>query len=403
MAKKKASKKAPVKKPQQLQLGPPLRLPQGVSTDLQPQTLLLDPQNLRLLERVNADIRNVKAKLIGQPSIQNKIFKTMWEDPLFDVSSLETSIMHNGFLKHERLIVARYNAEKYLVLEGNRRLTSVKHIYQEYGSKLEGLPSNVRQSLQTLPCFVLEGEPIGNDDAILEEYRRAAEIYIGMRHLMGAKRWEPASRYEFQARLILEEHWSPADVAERFGRKKNEVIRDLKAQRLYHDFRDFEQKSKIEHSLTYNAFAEASRSPDVMNWLGWSNDRMVVVNKKREEIFFHYLISRLKLRARVGTDETDEEIAGTNAEEIVRQLRDMLKLRDTSIQESLEDRDFDSADLFFEEKREGDFAKKVVSYTRALRRVTTEDLSDKPNENKTKLNQLIEQAQKLVKVLDALR
>lgn len=390
------------KKSQQLQLGPPLRLPQGVSTDLNPHALLLDPQNLRLLERVNADIRNIKAKLVGQPSIQSKIFKTMWEDVLFDVPSLETSIIHNGFLKHERLIVARYNADKYLVLEGNRRLTAVKHIFQEYGPKLEGLPAYVRQSLQTLPCFVFDGDPIGNDDVVLEEYRRAAEIYIGMRHLMGAKRWEPASRYEFQARLILEENWSPADVAERFGRKKNEVIRDLKAQRLYRDFRSFEEKTKIEHSLTYNAFAEAARSPDIMNWLGWSNDRMEVVNKKREEIFFHYLITRLKARARVGNEEGEEETADQSAEEIVRQLRKMLKLRDLSIQEALEDRDFDSADLLFQEKREGDFAKKVVSYTRALRRVNTEELSDKPRENKSKLNQLIEQAQKLVRILDAL-
>jgi hypothetical protein len=368
--------------------------------ELDPRALLLDPQNLRLLERVDAQLRGVKAKLIGQASIQNKIFKTMWEDALFDVSSLETSITHNGFLKHERLIVARYDAGKFLVLEGNRRLTAVKHLLDEYGNKLTGLPAYVRESLHTLPCFVLNGEAIGGSDAVLEEYRRAAEIYIGMRHLMGAKRWEPASRYEFQARLILEEHWKPSDVAERFGRKKNEVIRDLKAQRLYRDFRVFEGKKNIEHSLTYNAFNEAARAPSIMNWLGWSNDKMEVSNKKREESCFHYLITRLKSRARVTPEEGEEETADESAEQIVRQLRDMLKLRDQSIQDALDDRDFDSADLLFQEKKEGDFAKRIASYTRSLKRVTSDELTDNPRENKTRLTELIEQAKTTIKMLD---
>ena len=92
-------RKASKKKQQQLPLGPPLRLPDGISSEIEPNSLLLDPQNLRLLERVEPEIRNIKAKLIGQPSVQNKIFKTMWEDTLFDVASLETSITHNGFLE----------------------------------------------------------------------------------------------------------------------------------------------------------------------------------------------------------------------------------------------------------------------------------------------------------------
>ena len=59
-------------------------------------------------------------------------------------------------------------------------------------------------------------------------------------------------------------------------------------------------------------------------------------------------------------------------------------------------------DLMFEEKREGTFAKRVVSYTRGLRRVTSDELSDNPRENKAKLTELIEQANKTISLLDAL-
>jgi hypothetical protein len=403
--KKKAARKQKAtqkKLPIQFDLGPPLGLPDGTPLSIDPRALLLDPQNLRLLERVHAEIRDVKAKLIGEAAVQNKVFQIMWGDDSFDVPSLETSITQNGFLRHENLIVAPFSADKFLVLEGNRRLTAVKHIFEQYGSELDQLPPYVKRSLQTLPCFVLDGPVISGDDELLEQYRRAAEIYIGMRHLMGPKRWEPASRYEFQARLILEENWKPADVAERFGRTKNEVIRDLKAQRLYRDFRTFEQKLKIGHSLTYNAFAEAARAPAIMTWLGWSNDRMEITNKKREESFFHYVIARLRARARVGLEEGEEEMPDESAEKIVRQLKDMLKLKDPSIEAALEDREFDSAELLFREKRQGDFSKRILAYINGLKRVTTEELTERARENKTHLNQLIEQAQKIIKLLDAL-
>jgi hypothetical protein len=382
--------------------GPALRIPDGESQDIEPGRLLLDPDNLRLLERVDSALLKLPIKLIGQQSIQDKLYQTIANDPLFDIKSLASSITHNGFLKHERLIVAKYDGDRFLVLEGNRRLTAVRSLVEKHGKSFSGLPDYVRQSLQTLPCFVLLGEAIGVSDEILKSHRRASEIYIGMRHLMGAEKWQPASRYEFQARLIEDEGWSPEDVAERFGRKKNEVLRDLKAQRLYRSFREFETKNRVEHALTYNAFAEAARAPSVMNWLGWSNKEMDVAHKDRQASFFHYLISRLRARSRVSLPEGEEESTEDSAETIVRHLRDMLKLGDEGVESALVDRDFDSAEMQFEQKREGTFAKRVASYTRGLKRVTGEELSQTPKENKAKVSELLAQAQKTLVLLDAL-
>ena len=218
---------------------------------------------------------------------------------------------------------------------------------------------------------------------------------------MGPKDWEPASRYEFQARL-LDEGWTPAEVAARFGRKKYEVDRDLKAQRLYRDVRQFERRRKIPHTLTYNAFAEAARAPSIMRWLGWSSARMSFQHKDREESLFYYVISRLEARVGSASDEGEEETGAESAEAIVRHLRDMLKLNDTDIDEALAAQDFRTADLLYEERREGDLAKRIGNYIRTLKNVNMSELGDNPRENKTKLKQLIEQAQKLLRILDAL-
>lgn len=332
--------------------------------------------------------------------MQQRLFEILWDDELFDVKSLETSILFNGFLKHERLIVARYDESKFLVLEGNRRLTAVRHLLKEFGNRMDELKPSVRQSLITLPCFVLDGPPIGDSDGYLNDYRRAAEIYIGMRHLMEAKRWEPASRYEFQAKLF-NEGWTTNDVAQRFGRKPMAVVRDLKAQKLYQDFRKYEERLGRRHSLTYNAFAEAARAPAIMKWLGWSDKSMRVSNSEREEIFFSYLTTRIRIAS--STNAIDEDYTpNQSAEDAVRKLREMLKLQDSVVLEALEDKDFETAELLFEERKEGSFARRIGSYTKGLRRVTTAELGDNPDENKARLDDLIAQAQKTIRLIDAL-
>jgi len=381
--------------------GPQLGIPDGKSEDIEPENLLLDPDNLRLLERSEPSLTDIQVKLIGQKSIQDKLYNIINDYKLFNIDALAASIANNGFLKHERLIVAKYDGQKFLVLEGNRRLTAVRRLFEKHSQSLEDLPEYVRQSLQTLPCFVLNGDTINDSSKILKEYRRASEIYIGMRHLMGAEKWQPASRYEFQSRLILDEKWTIEDVAERFGRKKNEVLRDFKAQRLYHDFRRFEDRNKISHALTYNAFAEAARAPSVMKWLGWSNEKMDILQRDRESSFFHYLISRLNNYSNASYPEGEEETPEESAEAIVRRLRDMLKLDDESISNAILDHDFKSADVLFEERREGTFAKRVAAYTRGLKRVTTDELSQNPKENKARVKELIDQAQYTLILVEA--
>ena len=102
------------------------------------------------------------------------------------------------------------------------------------------------------------------------------------------------------------------------------------------------------------------------------------------------------------TNYKEEESSEDSAEAIVRRLREMLKLEDEGVESALTDRDFDSADLLYEGKREGTFAKRIASYTRGLKRVTGDELGENPKENKAKLTDLIEQANKTMLLLDAL-
>lgn len=381
--------------------GPALDLPEGVSQEIDPSSLLLDPHNLRLLERLGETYKDLDVKLFGQPAIQEKLFEIVNREPRFDIASLSASIANNGFLKHERLIVAKYDGDKFLVLEGNRRVTAVRRLINDSSGGHDKLRPQVRETLRTLPCFVLEGSVIDGSVEELEKYRRASEIYIGMRHLMGAKSWEPASRYEFQSRLIFDDGWSVVQVAERFGRKKAEVLRDLKAHVLYKDFVSFEKRILIKHTLTYNAFSEAARAPAISKWLGWSERDMSYLDKDNEEIFFHYLLNKLTQTSSDAEDLEDNNAVEVSAELAVRRLREMLKLEDSSVLEALGDRDFRSAEIFFEERKEGELPKKIAMFTRTLKRTTTDDLTESP-ETQQKLEELKVQVTKMLAVINAL-
>lgn len=383
--------------------GPQLDLPDGDSQDIPPSHLLLDPHNLRLLEQTRESLATVKVTLFGQPAIQSKLYELICETPRYDIDGLVNSIANNGFLKHERLIVAKYDGDKFLVLEGNRRLTAVLKIRTMHGPELSSLRPKIRQSLFALPCLVLEGPAINGSAEQLDIYRRAAEVYIGMRHLMGAKDWDPAARYEFLSRLIFTEGWSITDVVNHFGRRKGEVLRDLKAQVLYRNFLAFEKKHGFNHVPTYNAFSEAARAPSIYRWLNWSDKDIAFSNKQREETFFHYLISKAPLPSGAESPDGEESMPDPSAEVAVRRLRDMLSLGDHRVEEALEDGEFKSAEILFEERKEGELPKKLLSIIKGLKRTTTDDLQSEPDATEAALIDLADQVNKLLKLVRALR
>src|SRR5579862_6440690 len=130
--------------------GPPTHIMDGTPDSLRPAALLFDPGNLRLLERTTRQLQDSPAKLIGQRALQDKLFSILVNDELFGVEELAASIIHNGFLRHEQLIVAPYDGESFVVLEGNRRLCAVQKILRDK-DLLKSLSSEIRESLSTLP------------------------------------------------------------------------------------------------------------------------------------------------------------------------------------------------------------------------------------------------------------
>lgn len=374
--------------------------PPGKDEEIEPGRLLFDAGNLRLLEHVPPELLETPANHIGTGPIQGRLLEIFQREPRFKITSLVTSIRSLGFLRNDRLIVARYDGTRMLVLEGNRRLAAVKLILE---SKAKAR-SAALDTLATLPCYILDGDPISGDEKQLEGYRDLALQYIGIRHLTGIQQWEPASRYEFLARLIDDKKMTPQQVSEEFGPDLSAVLRDYRAHLLYRRFREYEVELKLrKHRLTYNTFAEATRSPDIRIWLGWSDVEQSFVNEAHIRNFFDYVVKQIGITQLSLPNEDEEEwTPEESAEAVVRRYRDMLRRNDAEISSNLEQGDYAKAHELFELRKAGRLEQRLKGYINGLKSCSKSEMQETPGATAALLEELSRESLELKSIIEKL-
>ena len=105
---------------------------------------------------------------------------TKMRNSSYQIQELKNSIQKNGWIPVDKIFVRKLKDEKgkYLVLEGNRRITAVRDLLQN-----DDLDENIRQSLETITVAeIVDNLP---DDAI----RRKINYLLGVRHHGSLKPW----------------------------------------------------------------------------------------------------------------------------------------------------------------------------------------------------------------------
>jgi hypothetical protein len=114
---------------------------------------------------------------------QEEIQKEIYAEPYY-ASALVDSLLENGFIDYEPLVVKR-RGDRYIVVEGNRRLAAIKEIRSNL-DRYEGRKSD----LERIPVLVFPDKP---DTQQQNEMR----VYLGVRHLLGFREWPPLSKAQF--------------------------------------------------------------------------------------------------------------------------------------------------------------------------------------------------------------
>jgi hypothetical protein len=160
---------------------------------------------------------------ISDNTTEVEILKILWDG--MDVREIVQSIVASGFFRHEPLIVAQ-EANRLIVIEGNRRLAAVRSILEPHllpveSWRPESIPDTLRADLQNVPCIVSSRS---------ESWR-----YIGFRHVNGPAKWGSYAKAAYIAGVRKTYGISLKDIAEQIGDRHRTV------ERLYRGFVVLEQ------------------------------------------------------------------------------------------------------------------------------------------------------------------
>lgn len=288
------------------------------SADLPLSSLLLDPNNYRIQDEDGyAPISNKKLHL---DTTQEAAAKNLKNEGL---KELRDSIVSNGFLPIERIVVTPFEIEatdepgdepqpappkKYLVIEGNRRVAALKQIATEAAQGVD-IPQNVLDVLNAVPCVVVE------QDGQTEYFK---ETLMGIRHVGGIRQWGGYQRAKLIADLKDQFKLDSPEVAAKLGLSVQEINRRYRAYRALEQMKENEDFGDLAIPKMYPIFHEAVSLPAVREWLAWNSDTNEFDDSEQTALFYGLISPKYD-------DETGsyKDAKLTNYSD-VRQLKDIL-------------------------------------------------------------------------------
>ncbi|GAA3278617.1 ParB N-terminal domain-containing protein [Paenarthrobacter aurescens] len=270
------------------------------------QHLLLDPNNFRFQDEPGFVLADEGR--FAEKSVQDRAYRRIRTE---NITELKNSILANGFLTVERLVVRKYgDGASYLVVEGNRRLAALRWIKEDHDAGVN-VRSDVLEVLDRVPVVSIEAEA-GNGDYL---------AIMGVRHVGGIKQWGGYQRAKLVTDLRDEYGFDTQEVASRLGMSPQEVNRRYRAFKALQQMRNDEEYMDLASSSMYPIFHEALAIPAVRTWLSW-DDRSLRFTDEDQLHVFYSLITESTL----GSDEEGSDVRGPKLPSYtqVRELRNIL-------------------------------------------------------------------------------
>ena len=254
--------------------------------DFQPQDigiskLLLDPNNYRFLDR-----RKFKKKAttrFHEDSVQRATCEFLEQS--YQLDELKQSILTNGYVPMERVIVVPYPAKPglFLVVEGNRRVAALKSILKEEKDGVTVLSATQRNSFSRIPCAVLKSSG--------SSLKHAERVIMGIRHIAGPKEWGAYQQALLVSELKDDEGLEFKDIGEMLGISSVEAARRYRAIGALKSMEQDELFSKKAERAFYRLFHELVALPDVRTRFGWSTEKNSFSDIEKARQFFELICS----------------------------------------------------------------------------------------------------------------
>lgn len=192
------------------------------------------------------------------------------------------SIMSVGYICVDMIVVKDVGDNRYIVVEGNRRITAIKTILGNHERKVTTLDDKKVATLRNIEVLKFKD----TNSASMKQW-----IIQGIRHVSGIKSWGP---YQ-QAMLVDNLHkdkMSYREIAKTIGIHHNKVSSMLRA---YYLLKQMKSDSTYKCAASANYFShleQAYLKIAVRNWLEYDDETMQFENIKNLHVFYNLITTK---------------------------------------------------------------------------------------------------------------
>lgn len=281
-------------------------------TNISLKNLYLDTNNYRFIDSNHYNETSTEVSDYINKRNQSNTERLIRGANNSNIKDLIDSFKTNGFVEVDQIQVRQLESGKYLVIEGNRRVATLKFLESEYklGNPIGQLDPDI---FSAVPVVIY-------NDTNAQHNR----ILMGLKHINGNKRW-PAIN---QAQLLqdLKDGGMPEkEIISALGITRLTYTRYIYTLRLVNDYKSSIHGDQFETTM-FNIFAEITRKQELLTWLSWNEGNNTYDNINNKNRLFSWLSDEPKIDD--AKERGEEDISDDNKEIYPRIITKGSEIRD---------------------------------------------------------------------------
>ena len=237
--------------------------------------LYLDPNNYRFVD--HPEYRPVPPERGFDADVQRRTTSFVLGRHQENVRDLIASIKANGWLDIDPILVERKEKGRFLVVEGNRRVATLKYLQRRYEEDAINLGKLGGTTFSELPVVLYQDA----DD-------RDRLVMMGLHHISGKRRWPAINRARAMERLLPHFHNDADAICRALGVSKREFNLSVRTLALVNAYKESDYGDQLQ-SDQYNLFREVLKSEAMRTWLGWDHTALAVSNQSNLNQLFSWM------------------------------------------------------------------------------------------------------------------
>lgn len=253
--------------------------------------IFLDPNNPRFI--TDRDILT-PVEQYDNPKLQEAIQVRLINE--YSVEKLIMNMEINGFLPIDRVVVKKFDENKFVVLEGNRRICAAKNILKRYRENPAIINDDIIDSLETISCLLYTGTD-----------GEASWVFQGLRHITGLAEWSAFNKAKLLVDMMDEEGLTLTEVGKRFGLTAHGAGQWVRGYSAYKQAKNHSDYIREVDEKSYPYFQELFGNSNKLlrDWMGWDDNERKFTNELNFNEFIGWLYPRDEKDVMDGQDLSD--------------------------------------------------------------------------------------------------